>query len=594
MTMKTLFRFKAVGVFCLLVFACSPENNQTTDTVNNDNLEYPSADKIIFNANIYSFNWSPPKADGTSAKNAPVNDGRWHADGSSIVIKSGKISYVGEYSEALKWQSPETEMLDVKGATLLPGLIDSHVHIAELGEILTHVNLIGIDTPAQVIEKLKKRNLKAGEWIIGQGWDEGAWANNYPDRFMLDKYFPDNPVYLKSLHGFAVWANSKALQAAGISSDTKVPIGGEILTTEDGVLSGILLNRATTLMHSAIPEPTDQEFEKYVLLGLKQMAADGYVAVHQAGADSRHIKAFQSLREKNALPIRVYAMLSARDKDLAKQWIERGPLIDKEGWLDIRSVKAYYDGALGSRGARLIQEYQDKAGHFGVSGDGYGFDGQVVSQLMQAGFQVGIHAIGDAGNRETLDYLESIYKKFPATKNLRNRIEHAQVIHPDDFKRFAELSLIASMEPPHAVEDKTWAEQRLGPERIKGAYAWRSLRLANSRLTFNSDLPGSDHNIFYGLHAAVNRQDKNLEPETGWYSEQKLTMEESILAYSNWAAFAAFREKQTGILAPGYWADMTLMDIDPLKLAKDRKSELLDGKILMTIVNGKIVYRAKD
>jgi hypothetical protein len=400
-------------------------------------------------------------------------------------------------------------------------------------------------------------------------------------------------VAFKSLHGFAVWTNSKALGMIGIDSNTQPPVGGEILRDDKLQPTGIFLNNATNLIKDAIPQPTQQQFQQYIYDGLEQLSKDGYVSAHQAGANTEHIKAFQNLRKDHLLPIRVYAMLSARDKDLSNQWIQKGPYTDPEGWLDIRSVKAYYDGALGSRGARLLEPYSDLPGHKGISGDGYGFDGEIVKELLSVGFQVGVHAIGDAGNRETLDYFESIYKASPLIKNQRNRIEHAQILSPEDIPRMAEMAIIASMEPPHAVEDKSWAETRLGPERIKGAYAWRTLRQQQVALTFNSDLPGSDHNIFYGLHSAITRQDKNSQPVNGWYPEQSMSAEEALRGYTNWAAYAAFREKQTGILSVGRFADITVMDIDPLQTGENSPEKLLEGKVLMTIIAGKIVYSEK-
>jgi len=408
---------------------------------------------------------------------------------------------------------------------------------------------------------------------------------------MLDTAFPNNPVYLRSLHGFGVWANSSALALANIDNKTKAPVGGEILRDVNGVPTGILLNRATTLIADAVPQPSLEQFAAYMKLGLQQMAKDGFVSVHEAGAESMHIDALQHLESKQALPIRMYAMLSSRDAALSKIWQAKGPLIDPKGFLDIRSVKAYYDGALGSRGARLLEDYSDKPGHRGVSGDGYGFDAEIVDSLISAGFQVGIHAIGDAGNKEVLDFFTVAEEKYKNSAALRHRIEHAQVIQQSDFQRFNELNLIASMEPPHAVEDKPWAEDRLGPHRIKGAYAWRTLREAGVPLTFNSDLPGSDHSIFYALHAAVTRRDKQLTPLAGWYPEQSVSIEEAIRAYTNWAAYSAFREQQTGVLKPGFWADLTVMDIDPFELAISAPRSLLDGQVLMTIVDGKVVFK---
>jgi predicted amidohydrolase YtcJ len=253
-------------------------------------------------------------------------------------------------------------------------------------------------------------------------------------------------------------------------------------------------------------------------------------------------------------------------------------------------VKGYYDGALGSRGASLLEGYTDRPGHQGVGGAEYGFDQTWIATMMRGGFQAAIHAIGDAGNCETLDFLEWAVEVSPNAKDLRHRIEHAQVIQPDDFHRFAELGVIASMQPPHAVEDKAWAEDRLGPERIEGAYAWRTLRQFGVPLVLSSDLPGSQHDIFYGLHAAITRRDQDLEPPGGWYPEQRLTPEEALRGYTSWAAHAALLELTTGTLAEGNWADITVMDIDPLIVGTKEPEKLLEGQILLTIVGGEVAY----
>ena len=551
------------------------------------------AEIILTNAKIYTLSWPEPSLDGVPSKNAPFMQNRWHHDAESIAILDGKILGIGKKSKVIKFKGESTKIIDLKGATVLPGFIDSHSHVAELGEILRRVNLIGVQSVEDAIKRAKlfEKQLTEDQWLIGQGWDEGDWASNYPSRYDLDKAFPDRPVVFKSLHGFAVWVNSKALEKIGITEKTNIPVGGKVLKDKSGKLTGIFLNNAKHMIFNAIPEASNREFESYVFDGLKQLSKDGYVSIHQAGASSKHINAFQKLREENRLPIRVYAMLSARDEKLSLEWAKKGPYTDPKGFLDIRSVKAYYDAALGSRGARLLEDYSDKPGHKGISGESYGFNKELVKKLLISGFQVGIHAIGDAGNRETLDYLESVYLKKSNIKSQRNRIEHAQVVDPSDFKRFMELGVIASMEPPHAVEDKKWAEARLGSKRIKNAYAWRTLRRNNVKLTFNSDLPGSDHSIFYGLHSAVTRKDKNLKPENGWYIEQSLSIEEAIRAYTTWSAYASFREKETGVLEIGNWADITVIDIDPFVLAEKEPKKILDGKILMTIVNGKIVYK---
>jgi predicted amidohydrolase YtcJ len=548
------------------------------------------ADLLLTGAKVYTFTWDEPAVDGSTAKNAPRQTTGWRPDAEAVAIKGDRILFVGSASEAEKHRGSQTKVVDLNGATILPGLVDSHTHVVGLGERQSQVDLNGVKTETEAIDKVVAFAAKvpAGEWIIGQGWDEGAWAANYPTMKLLSERVPNHPVFLASLHGFAGWGNRLAFERAGITRTTTAPVGGQILKDANGEPTGILLNRGVTLLSSKVPAATDAQFKAFVLAGLEQMARDGYVAVHEAGVDSRLMRAFESLEAEGKLPVRVYAMLSARDAEVCRAWLKRGPKLD--GKLIVRSVKAYYDAALGSRGARLLADYSDKTGHRGVSGASYGFDQQLVAEMMKAGFQVGIHAIGDAGNRETLDFIEKIAAEQPSVRNNRNRIEHAQVVHPGDFQRFAKLDVIASMEPPHCVEDKTWAEDRLGTERVKGAYAWRTLRKAGARLIFNSDLTGSDHSIFYGLHAAITRRDKQLQPDGGWQPQERLTAEESLRAYTVWNAFAAFWEQETGVIAAGRWADLTAMDIDPLEVGTINPALLLRGNIKLTIVGGQIVF----
>jgi predicted amidohydrolase YtcJ len=555
-------------------------------------IKIDQADTILVNGRVYTFTWDDPSLEGLPAANAPHSGSGWRPDADAIAIRDERIVFAGNSADAQKYRRDRTRVIDLNGATVIPGLVDSHVHIAGLGERQNRVNLTNVQTEEDAVRRIAAYAAKVpkGEWIFGQGWDEGAWANRYPTMKLLSERVPDHPVFMASLHGFAAWGNRLAFEKAGITRNTRSPVGGIIVKDQRGEPTGILLNRATTLLSTVVPSATDEQLKSYVLAGLQTMARDGYVTVHEAGADSRLMRAFESLAEDSKLPIRVYAMLSARDAPLCRAWLSKGPQRETSRMLTVRSVKAYYDGALGSRGARLFADYSDKPGHRGVSGEQYGFDRALVTEMMRDGFQVAIHAIGDAGNRETLEFIESVIGQKPEVRAQRNRIEHAQVIHPDDFKRFAQSDMIASMEPPHCAEDKTWAEARLGPERIKGAYAWRTLRRSGARLIFNSDLIGSDHNIFYGLHAAITRRDKNLQPPNGWYPEQRMTPEEAIRAYTKWAAYAGFWEKETGVLAPGRWADITVIDIDPLNVGTTAPDKLLQGKIKMTIVGGKIVY----
>ena len=576
--MKQLIVLIACGVSTLLS-GCAPEESKP-------------ADLILVNARVYTMDWDDPAPDGTLSTDAPHDERQWHPDADAIVVTGGEITFVGGTADARKYQAESTRLVDLAGATVLPGLVDSHTHVFELGAALERIDLIDIATEEEAIALVVERakTVPKGEWIVGRGWDEGAWANRYPDKTLLTRAVSEHPVFLDSLHSFGGWANQMALDVAGITAQTEVPVGGEMRLGSDGQPNGLFLNNGVNLLRDAIPAPSREGYTNRLLAGLNQMATDGYVTVHDAGLDSLQMSILEELEADGRLPIRVYAMISLRDEELMHRWIEKGPDQDSDSMLVTRAVKAYYDGALGSRGARLLYDYSDKEGHRGVSGDDYGFNEELNAQAMKKGFQIGIHAIGDAGNREALNILESVFKEDSSTAKNRHRIEHAQVMHPDDLPRLGQLGIIASMEPPHAMEDKTWAEDRLGPERILGAYAWRSLRETDAALTFNSDNPGSDHNIFYGLHSAITRQDKNQEPEGGWYVEQAMNADEAVRGYTSWSAYASFREDETGIIKKGRWADLTVMDADPFLLSEEHAGDILNGRILMTIVDGNVVY----
>jgi len=556
----------------------------------------PPADLILTNARVYSLDWGEPEGDGTPAEDAPVDDdGRWSPDAEAVAIRADTIAFVGSEGDVDAYRGEETRVIDLGGATLLPGLVDSHTHVDNLGTTLVQVDLQGVETEEEAVERVAARaeDTPEGEWIVGWGWDEGAWAENYPDWDLLNERFPDHPVVLRSLHSFAVWGNRRAFEEAQITASTEPPAAGEIVT-EGGEPTGILLNRATELLLDAVPDPNLEERKRRLRVGLEEMARSGYVSVHEAGIDARWLEAYEALDAEDGLPLRVYVMLSARDTALLAAWLERGPRTDPTERLRVRSVKAFYDGALGSRGARLLEDYADRPGHRGVSGANYGFDVDWAARMIRGGFQLAVHAIGTAGNRETLDFFEAVVGNDPTLRALRHRVEHAQVVHPDDVPRFAELELIASMEPPHAVEDKAWAEDRLGPERIRWAYAWRTLREAGVRLTLNSDLPGSDWDPFYGLHAAITRRDAERQPPEGWYPEEALTPEEAVRGYTNWAASAAFVEDETGVLEVGRWADLTALDVDPFEVgSSDDPGRLLDGSVVLTVVGGDVVFEGR-
>jgi predicted amidohydrolase YtcJ len=550
----------------------------------------PAADLILTNARVYTLNWPDPNRDGVPHPSAPRSD-RWTADAEAVAIRDGEILLTGSADAVALLRDADTQVVDLHGATVLPGLVDSHTHVFQLGLSLSRVNLYDVETEAEAVARIaeRAREVPPGEWIVGQGWDEGRWADRYPDKALLTAAVPDHPVFMRSLHSFAGWVNQMALDRAGITRDTAVPEGGEMLLDAEGNPSGLFLNRAVPLVEDTIPPLDEAGVRRNLLTALQRMAADGYVTVHDAGLDATEMGILESLEAEGALPIRVYAMLSVRDEALCRAWLRRGPDRDADSFLVTRSVKAFYDGALGSRGARLLEDYSDRPGQRGVSGAGYGFNESLTEELMRAGFQVGIHAIGDAGNRETLDFFARVSAEDRSQLAGRHRIEHAQVFHPADMPRPAQLQLVLSMQPPHAVEDKAWAEQRLGSQRVRGAYAWRELRRRGADIIFNADNPGSDHSIFYGLHAALTRRDKLREPADGWQPEQALTIDEVVRAYTRWPAHAAFRENLTGAIRPGMWADLTVMDIDPFQLSESDPGAILDGSIVMTIVAGRIV-----
>ncbi|MFN0097261.1 MAG: amidohydrolase [Gemmatimonadaceae bacterium] len=570
----------ATSILLSVAAACSPGGGGAA-----------AADLILHNGKVYSLAWQEPSTDGRPSAEAPYDSvNGWRHDADAVAVRDGRIVFVGSDSAALTLKGPDTRVIDVAGAVVLPGLVDAHTHVAELGQSLDRVNLTGVATEAEAVERIVARAAQTpkGEWILGYGWDEGAWANRYPDKRLLSARVPDHPVILRSLHGFAAWANERALALAGITRATPSPTGGEIRKDASGEPTGLVLNRAVPLLDDAIPLPSPTQRDAQVLRALHVMAGAGYTGVHEAGVAPDVMESFERLAERDSLPLRVYAMLSARDSALIRRWIARGPFTSANGMLSVRSVKAYYDGALGSRGAQLLADYSDRPGHRGVSGGAYGFDRQLVADAMSAGFQVGIHAIGDAGNRATLDFIDSVTRAAPKSRGLRHRVEHAQIVSPPDIARFAAIGVVASVQPPHAVEDKGWAETRVGASRIAGAYAWRTLRRAGAALVFSSDMPGSDWSPFYGLHSAVTRQDTSGAPPGGWYPAQRMTAEEAVRGYTLWAAYAGFDEGDAGTIAVGKRADLTVLNVDPFRADGPA---LLRGAVVLTMSRGRVTSR---
>ncbi|MDJ0836570.1 MAG: amidohydrolase [Acidobacteriota bacterium] len=507
----------------------------------------------------------------------------------AMAVQDGKVLGLGT-AAYLTEKYPDAETQDLAGAVLLPGFIDSHVHVHELGRDRLKADLTGVESVAQMVERLRAfyPNPKPGEWLRAQGWDEGVWGSKgYPDRAELDTAFPDNPIHLESLHGFAGFYNGKALEAAGIDTATPDPKVGTILRREDGTPTGVMLTLAQGLVNKHIPADTPETTRDAIVAGLQTMAAAGVTSVHEAGMDSERLQAFRDLADAGKLPVRVYGMLNGNDEALMDQWFASGPLIDPNAFFSVRSIKVFYDGSLGSRTALLAEPYTDKPNEAEPTER---ISPEAVTGLAERaaarGFQMAVHAIGDEGNNRVMNLYEASLKPYPDLDH-RWRIEHAQVVLPDYYARAAELGVISSMQSSHAVGDSKWAEDRLGPERIQHAYAWRKILAAGAPLIINSDLPGEPWEPAITLYFAVTRADLKGNPPGGWYASEALTVMETLAAMTIDSARAAFQEDQIGSLAPGKFADYVILDRDPRKVPP---AELKDLRVLETRVNGKKVF----
>ena len=514
----------------------------------------------------------------------------------AIAIRGGRIAWVGSDREALKRFGSAGMKIDLRGRTVLPGIIDAHTHLFELGKSLLRLNLKDVATEDDAVARVREKAATAppGEWILGWGWDEGKWASHYPDNRALSQAAPNNPVYLVGLHTFAAWANKKALEAAGITAATRDPENGRILRDPaTGEPTGILLNGAQALVESHLPPLTLEQAEKAIGLAAQECVRHGLTSVHEARVSSLMIDAFRDLHRKEKLPLRVYAMLDGADRSLVEEWLARGPEIDPGHRLTIRAFKLFADGALGSRGAMLLEPYSDSPSGKGMATTPEASIYDLTRRSLQRGFQVCTHAIGDAANRMTLNAYEKALSETPQARDARLRVEHAQVLTPEDIPRFARLSIIPSMQPTHATSDMAWAEKRIGPRRIKGAYAWRSLLKTGAHLPLSSDFPGETLNPFYGIYAAITRQDPAGNPPGGWYPAQRLTLQEALRGYTREAAYAEFEEDQKGSLGPGKLADLIVIDKDITRLEAHPK-EILSIRVLKTFIGGKLVYDARE
>jgi predicted amidohydrolase YtcJ len=531
------------------------------------------ADLLLLNALVITMNPGQPSAE-------------------AVAVKDGRIAWVGTTVEAKRMFANAGETLDLGGAAVLPGIIDAHGHLMNLGESFLKLDLKGVATPEEAARRVKEKaaTLRSGEWILGWGWDEGKWAAKYPTHELLTEAAPTNPVFLTGLHGFAGWANKRALLVAGINKNTRDPENGKILRDEkSGEPSGVLVNRAQDLVASHVAPLDLASVQMALELAARECLRNGLTSVHEARVTPIMLEALREMVKKGRLPVRVYAMLDGANPTLIDEWLNRGPEIDPQHRLTIRSVKVFADGALGSRGAALSEPYSDATDTRGIITTTEASLLELTRRCLGRGFQVATHAIGDAANHYVLNAYEKALKQDPRN-DARLRIEHAQVLAAADIPRFAELGVIASMQPTHCTSDMAWAEKRLGPSRIKGAYAWRSVLKSGAHVPISSDFPGETLNPFYGIYAAVTRQDPQGRPEGGWHPEQRLTIEEALRGYTVEAAYAEFEEKQKGSIEQGKLADLIVISRDPRKIAP---SELPRLAVLKTFVNGKLVYSSK-
>ncbi|MCB1613676.1 MAG: amidohydrolase [Xanthomonadales bacterium] len=474
----------------------------------------------------------------------------------------------------------------VVDGTVMPGLIDAHGHLMGLGFSLLQADLVGTRSKEAVIDRLKDKSagLNEGDWLLGRGWDQNDWAGQaFPAAADLDAAFPDRPVWLKRVDGHAGWANSAALRAAGIDARTADPEGGRLLRDEQGQPSGVLVDAAMDLIETHIPKPDIALRRRALRLALATASKAGLTGVHDAGVSRENLALYRELADDQALPLRVYAMADG-DSDALRQLCREGLYAHPSGRLSMRAVKLYADGALGSRGAALLADYSDEPGNRGLLIQSPEHLREIIDKAAACGVQPAVHAIGDRANREVLDAYAALTAK--QRQALRPRIEHAQVVAMDDIPRFAELGVIASMQPTHATSDMPWAGDRVGAERLRGAYAWRRYLDRATHMAFGSDFPVENVEPIPGLYAAITRQDAEGSPEGGWLPDQRLTLVEALDAFTRGAAYAGFAENEVGTLEPGMRADFIVLSMDPHQV---RGRALLQIKVRSTWLDGRKV-----
>jgi predicted amidohydrolase YtcJ len=538
-----------------------------------------SADLVLTNGRIYTVDNARPLV-------------------SALAVRAGRVLFVGSDAEARTLAAPSARVVDLHGATVLPGFTDAHAHLVGLGYLLRRVNVAGSTSYEEVIDRVKAwaKDRKPGEWILGRGWDQNRWATKqFPTHDALSRAFPNNPVVLTRIDGHALLANAKAMELAHVTAATAEPSGGRIIRLASGAPSGVFVDNAQSLIGRAIPASTRAETREAILAAIRECNRWGLTGIHDPGEDAETIAIYEELAKAGSYNLRNYVMISDPGEPgsaaaLKNPYLRRGPqtaLYDGHLW--VRAIKLYADGALGSRGAALLAPYSDDPTNSGLLVSKPEHIRAWADWALRNGFQVNVHAIGDRGNRIVLDAFEAALVAAPKADH-RFRIEHAQVLSPQDIPRFAKLGVIPSMQATHQTSDMRWAEARLGPERIRGAYAWRSLLNTGVVIPNGTDFPVEEVNPLLTFHAAVTRQDPTGWPAGGWHPDQKMTREEALQSMTIWPAYAGFQESVLGSLTPGKYADFVVLDRDIMRVPD---AEILGARVTSTWIGGKRVYEAK-
>jgi predicted amidohydrolase YtcJ len=531
---------------------------------------------IVHNARVYTVHDAQPTAQ-------------------AVAVRGDRIVLVGTSAAALELRGPETRVIDAEGATLIPGIQDAHGHFTGLGESLQVLQLRGTRSFDDIVAMVKERAATArpGEWIRGRSWDQNDWpSSEWPHHQQLTDAAPDNPVYLTRVDGHAAIVNRAALAAAGLTRATPDPAGGRIIRDPKGEPAGVLIDAAMGLVASKIPPTSDAQLEDQILLADAEARKLGLTMVHDAGTTPAVVEAYKRLIDAGKLKTRLYVMLRGPLTMLEPEF-KKGPVINYGGHrLSVRAIKIGADGALGSRGAALLEPYSDEASTTGLMTTE---PDDIYAQTLaasQAGFQTCIHAIGDRGNRVAMDVFERVQREVPGARNLRMRNEHAQILDAAEIPRFSQLNVIASMQATHATSDMPWVPARIGPERTQeGAYVWQRLLKSGVVLANGSDFPVEEPNPMLGFYAAVTRQDPSGQPPGGWMPEERLSREEMLKSFTWNAAYAAHAERDLGSLEVGKLADMVLLDKDVMTI---EPSEILSTHPLITIIGGEVVHQRHE